>query len=138
MRISDWRSDVCSSALQLLAVLETGDVVRLDRGADRHRRHQLFLDDRLAPESRQCGVNIVDQYGEIGNGDAVVADVRCDNVGGQRNEHLIGVGLIGHETIPCFTQKRRSEAHTSELQSLMRISYAVLCLKTKHKITSNN
>src|SRR3546814_194189 len=28
---------------------------------------------------------------------------------------------------------RRSEEHTSELQSLMRISYAVFCLKTKHK-----
>src|SRR3546814_8476487 len=30
---------------------------------------------------------------------------------------------------------RRSEEHTSELQSLMRISYAVFCLKTKKKIT---
>src|SRR3546814_10530783 len=30
-------------------------------------------------------------------------------------------------------ERRRSEEHTSELQSLMRISYAVLCLKTKHK-----
>src|SRR3546814_2472392 len=29
--------------------------------------------------------------------------------------------------------KRRSEEHTSELQSLMRISYAVLCLKKKNK-----
>src|SRR3546814_5046701 len=30
----------------------------------------------------------------------------------------------------------RSEEHTSELQSLMRISYAVFCLKKKNKITS--
>src|SRR3546814_1527306 len=30
---------------------------------------------------------------------------------------------------------RRSEEHTSELQSLMRISYAVFCLKKKNKIT---
>src|SRR3546814_4391863 len=29
--------------------------------------------------------------------------------------------------------RRRSEEHTSELQSLMRISYAVFCLKKKHK-----
>src|SRR3546814_3292738 len=29
----------------------------------------------------------------------------------------------------------RSEEHTSELQSLMRISYAVFCLKKKHKVT---
>src|SRR3546814_7304499 len=31
-----------------------------------------------------------------------------------------------------FPQIRRSEEHTSELQSLMRISYAVFCLKTKN------
>src|SRR3546814_9220799 len=32
----------------------------------------------------------------------------------------------------------RSEEHTSELQSLMRISYAVFCLKKKKKTTKNN
>src|SRR3546814_10388672 len=32
----------------------------------------------------------------------------------------------------------RSEEHTSELQSLMRISYAVFCLKKKQKTTSQN
>src|SRR3546814_5269475 len=33
--------------------------------------------------------------------------------------------------------RSRSEEHTSELQSLMRISYAVFCLKTKHKDTNS-
>src|SRR3546814_1567787 len=42
---------------------------------------------------------------------------------------------------PCFPErsaarKHRSEEHTSELQSLMRISYAVFCLKKK-KLTRN-
>src|SRR3546814_8120654 len=37
-----------------------------------------------------------------------------------------------HEALPF-----RSEAHTSELQSLMRISYAVFCLKKKNKQTTN-
>src|SRR3546814_5559841 len=32
----------------------------------------------------------------------------------------------------------RSEEHTSELQSLMRISYAVFCLKKKHNLTQNS
>src|SRR3546814_6512917 len=32
----------------------------------------------------------------------------------------------------------RSEEHTSELQSLMRISYAVFCLKKKHSTKENN
>src|SRR3546814_7691432 len=34
-------------------------------------------------------------------------------------------------------QRPRSEEHTSELQSLMRISYAVFCLKKKKKITAD-
>src|SRR3546814_1346575 len=34
---------------------------------------------------------------------------------------------------PCMAPKARSEEHTSELQSLMRISYAVFCLKKKKK-----
>src|SRR3546814_1768154 len=36
-----------------------------------------------------------------------------------------------------FVDDFRSEEHTSELQSLMRISYAVFCLKKKTKITNN-
>src|SRR3546814_2726879 len=39
----------------------------------------------------------------------------------------------GHEPIPA-----RSEEHTSELQSLMRISYAVFCLKKKKKHNKQN
>src|SRR3546814_10559615 len=38
-----------------------------------------------------------------------------------------------------FQENARSEEHTSELQSLMRISYAVFCLqKTKHNTTTTN
>src|SRR3546814_1943203 len=50
---------------------------------------------------------------------------RCDDIGGDagdRNENSPFQGEIG-----------RSEEHTSELQSLMRISYAVFCLKKKKK-----
>src|SRR3546814_3275675 len=36
-----------------------------------------------------------------------------------------------------ITQKERSEEHTSELQSLMRISYAVFCLKKKNNKTNH-
>src|SRR3546814_2733708 len=36
---------------------------------------------------------------------------------------------------PCTRTKVRSEEHTTELQSLMRISYAVVCLKTNNKHT---
>src|SRR3546814_1457112 len=42
------------------------------------------------------------------------------------NPRKVGHGSMGAGTLPC-----RSEEHTSELQSLMRISYAVFCLKNK-------
>src|SRR3546814_9442337 len=44
----------------------------------------------------------------------------------------IGSGSV-HLTPPCERSHRRSEEHTSELQSLMRISYDVICLKKKKK-----
>src|SRR3546814_1148172 len=44
-------------------------------------------------------------------------------------------GFIGPaERRLCWSASRRSEEHTSELQSLMRISYAVFCLKKKKQI----
>src|SRR3546814_3653453 len=64
--------------------------------------------------------------------------------GARRRRHLEGPDrpreLDGVEPDPAGAQHRRrdhrgrSEAHTSELQSLMRISYAVFCLKTKTSI----
>src|SRR3546814_10356199 len=42
---------------------------------------------------------------------------------------------VGH-VADCYGCCCRSEEHTSELQSLMRISYAVLCLKKKNRITT--
>src|SRR3546814_8309107 len=48
-----------------------------------------------------------------------------------RLEHLLKqrVTAFSMERLPRTTRAQRSEAHTSELQSLMRISYAVFCLK---------
>src|SRR3546814_4588544 len=44
----------------------------------------------------------------------------------------------GTPLICASPSSSRSEEHTSELQSLMRISYAVFCLKKKHKTTNIN
>src|SRR3546814_3252253 len=54
---------------------------------------------------------------------------RLDRDGTQESQHH--VGLHGGGTGRCVAAFRRSEEHTSELQSLMRISYAVFCLKKK-------
>src|SRR3546814_8210279 len=49
-----------------------------------------------------------------------------------RSEQALDVGALAHATAGLHAQPR-SEEHTSELQSLMRISYAVFCLKKKKK-----
>src|SRR3546814_4406170 len=53
-----------------------------------------------------------------------------------RIDHLYQSTPIGHASVRvkrsnASTRHSRSEEHTSELQSLMRISYAVFCLKKK-------
>src|SRR3546814_3933033 len=100
--------------LELFPILETDDIVGLDRRADRDGG-LLLLDGRFdrRAKSRQRAMNARDQIWEIGQADAVVRYMRRDNIGGEREQHIL-----------------RSEEHTSELQSLMRISYAVFCLKT--------
>src|SRR3546814_7586958 len=104
MRISDWSSDVCSSDLP-------------------GRRHH----DEKHQRGRQ-------QHG-------------CEGKQNDEGEHLhpglhaacarLAAGLSLRcpalsERSPCCPATR-SEEHTSELQSLMRISYAVFCLKKKKK-----
>src|SRR3546814_8961143 len=46
--------------------------------------------------------------------------------------------LMGSVMPNAASLKRRSEEHTSELQSLMRISYAVVCLKTERTSSDKN
>src|SRR3546814_4148378 len=57
-------------------------------------------------------------------------------MGGEIVEHLVAKPVAGadqHLVQPVEDVQLRSEEHTSELQSLMRISYAVFCLKKKKK-----
>src|SRR3546814_1562426 len=46
---------------------------------------------------------------------------------------VIGLQIVVAGVLPRFEGEARSEEHTSELQSLMRISYAVFCLKKKNR-----
>src|SRR3546814_4819619 len=52
-----------------------------------------------------------------------------------RSDSLLSSSLSLSEPVPLHS---RSEDHTSELQSLMRISYAVFCLKKKNKHTQSH
>src|SRR3546814_3465124 len=52
-------------------------------------------------------------------------------------ERLTGIDTQKQALLRNTRRLARSEEHTSELQSLMRISYAVFCLKNKPKIKQN-
>src|SRR3546814_9826535 len=119
MRISDWSSDVCSSDL---------------RPALRHfRAHGRKTDHQGAGRLPEQG-----------------AGLRRMNVSGDMSSAAPGPKVLAEaerwyarlKTSNCSAGQRaafdrwcadpeRSEEHTSELQSLMRISYAVFCLKKK-------
>src|SRR3546814_6618374 len=113
MRISDWSSDVCSS--DLLGAGAPGDARRDGGGVD---------DDHLVVGRAGIGCEAL----PICNGGVPVGALR--RIGATLQ---IGKGrLVGRDQPgACAALDRRSEEHTSELQSLMRISYAVFFLKKK-------
>src|SRR3546814_4499285 len=105
MRISDWSSDVCSSDLTL------------------------SVDEFLA----LTGI-------KLGDVDVLIGGPPCQSfsTAGKRQSTQDPRGTLLWDFLrfvdglrPKFFLMERSEEHTSELQSLMRISYAVFCLKKK-------
>src|SRR3546814_3969865 len=128
MRISDWSSDVCSSDLAWTSD-HLGFVTQLvdqlgDRG-DLHaglaRRRLVHRDDGEA--RRHVDAEIIRRQGI----DRLF--LRLHDVGQRGIARLVEAQVGGDHRRQL--QLERSEEHTSELQSLMRISYAVFCLKKK-------
>src|SRR3546814_3189900 len=68
----------------------------------------------------------------VGLAGAILAWRDCAEAADRRNWATIIVALVGAAALSLLVF-RRSEEHTSELQSLMRISYAVFCLKKTTK-----
>src|SRR3546814_9512738 len=74
-------------------------------------------------------------------GDAKSAPIAVDEMAARATQHALGdlylyfwfQNVWSGLTPNSITAPQRSEEHTSELQSLMRISYAVFCLKKKKK-----
>src|SRR3546814_4558383 len=121
MRISDWSSDVCSSDLldQWRGKL-AGRIVlvtRPDEGSEPDRAPFRRYDD--------ADIAKMDEF-EQPKYDPEAADRRMKRAtfAKQLDAFLKTEGALAYATM-------RSEEHTSELQSLMRISYAVFCLKKK-------
>src|SRR3546814_7074208 len=91
------------------------------------------------------GVVALPEAGLLAGLDPAVHRVRHHDHGDRRAEPHDGLELARREAEAAVAHDadhlgRRSEEHTSELQSLMRISYAVFCLKKKKKnnTTTNN
>src|SRR3546814_8313057 len=109
MRISDWSSDVCSSDLRLVQRVELPHDGRAD--ADVHAA----VRDR--------------PYRRLERARDRAARRRQDHPP-ERELHRPGRPRLRADQ-QALIRGSRSEEHTSELQSLMRISYAVFCLKKK-------
>src|SRR3546814_5080553 len=103
MRISDWSSDVCSSDLSAQRII--------GQALDTYGRIDGVVNNAGILRDRFFFKMDPDEW-------RAVIDV-----------HLNGTFYMSRAAAPHL---RRSEEHTSELQSLMRISYAVFCLKKKN------
>src|SRR3546814_10455870 len=147
MRISDWSSDVCSSDLAVPFALQ--------QGVGRHRGAHL---DRLDSARRQrLALLQAEEAADALHGSILVllGVLRQQLMGDQRAvglaRHDVSEGaaavdpelpaglplVVVHDSVRHFRKRARfpcgrSEEHTSELQSLMRISYAVFCLNKKN------
>src|SRR3546814_9456097 len=114
MRISDWSSDVCSSDRTTIAFAAHAHLRLADqRRADPDRLDADGLDPRDGSFVEQCAC--FNENGAILAVDNVFRRGTAKNALTERSNDR--------------TALNRSEEHTSELQSLMRISYAVFCLK---------
>src|SRR3546814_6455343 len=124
MRISDWSSDVCSS-----------DLARGHRGAE-VGGDQCFLDavEIVVVEPRLAG-----QPGEIlaepfGGAAKAAEQPFAPALAGHAAMSFASIGAATMRSPSRAVRRTSSEEHTSELQSLMRRSYAVFYLKKKkHK-----
>src|SRR3546814_2552823 len=133
MRISDWSSDVCSSDL-LQVYGSAGDLdwiagayYFIEKGTERSDAKSFGFLNPAAPVARNTDGNIRStSYALFGQLNYDFTD-RLRATAGFRytwdSRELV---------IHALTDRDRSEEHTSELQSLMRISYAVFCLKKKN------
>src|SRR3546814_4780032 len=106
MRISDWSSDVCSSDLVRWSLPNPQHAIRIARAPGQPSPAPALPPSRVDDPS-----------------------IRSWRTQQSPNARMANPPhSFEHEPV-----ERRSEEHTSELQSLMRISYAVFCLKKKKK-----
>src|SRR3546814_8111416 len=171
MRISDWSSDVCSSDLARRDPSDHEESLAPQRGHRLDRRRRLFLfcrtQEGLSAATRReyfelrtrTGVSRPPRYRRCRKPLGLVRKRRgrCeshDRSEWRKQDDRGGDVLLVRGPGPLFcgaalyrvsrriaSQSRSSEEHTSELQSLLRILYAVFCLqkiKRSHVVQTHN
>src|SRR3546814_9243235 len=137
MRISDWSSDVCSSDLRTdfregyaIDGIAACDAARgTDPGGGGMFRNLRDTGQRVAQHVHDMGLwprqqRVDPQF------DQLIPESRLARFLDEAIE-VRRVSLKVNDGVRGIFQTARSEEHTSEIQSLMRISYAVFCLKKK-------
>src|SRR3546814_6381829 len=111
MRISDWSSDVCSSDLRRVVVGPRSALAVATARLSDINWLAIGHDAALTVKVRSMAKPVPARF----DGERIMFDAP-------------EYGVAPGQAAVCYA---RSEEHTSELQSLMRISYAVFCLKKK-------
>src|SRR3546814_1047954 len=120
MRISDWSSDVCSS--DLLAHEEADAELNHEVDGERNGDTQYV--------ARQCH-DLIALEAEHGDDGEQQCDERYRTYSGQETGFIPFVALGFHQPSARQKSSQKIGRAPSELQSLMRISYAVFCLQKK-------
>src|SRR3546814_3825383 len=123
MRISDWSSDVCSSDL-------AGGYFLDDQGDFRHAQCRPAICFRQGDATKSRIANRLPRLVRKSVRGILVTPILDTKGFADTTRRVLDHSLlIGESKIHHIAHQWRSEEHTSELKSLMRISYAVFCLK---------
>src|SRR3546814_8125119 len=115
MALFSWRVFLFMLFHQYFGLVAQNDLAALVDGFDTHRQH--------SPSGVPRGALVLDLHFRVQRVARPHRHLEDERIHAQPGQH---VGA-----------QHRSEEHTSELQSLMRISYAVFCLKKKKKNTTS-
>src|SRR3546814_9393116 len=132
MRISDWRSDVCSSDLPVEVIKPPGRIADCSVEIENYGAHRVLLDRlfEFLVFRRRAGRRVGARSRSLVHLASCSSSVRL-SLRASRGP------ILPKQACQDVLQRsdQRTEEHTSELQSLMRISYAVFCLITKNNTT---
>src|SRR3546814_8632775 len=127
MHISDWSSDGCSSDLRLIELFRRLGAEGRTVIVSSHVLHE------VESMAERVIVVVRGRLAAAGSRRAIrdaMNDVPRQVLVRSAEPRSLAAALVGLEAVAGISVDR-SEEHTSELQSLMRISYAVFCLKKK-------